>query len=143
MSVPIESRLHRILRPLRMFKVLGEWSQLQQLVETPSPLDENERLLGIYENHRDSVDQAVVFTDVGMYLREEGGWFGLRYDDVVKAGFGNSGKVETSEITLLLRSGLRKSVPIRGGTGRFRDGCQVLRFLDRSAEDRSGIPLKR
>jgi hypothetical protein len=139
MIVPIESRVHRILRPLVTFKVLGEWSQLQQLVETPSPLSDNETLFGVYENYPGLLDKIIVVTDVGMYLRERGGWFGVRYADIVKAECGKTGKSETSEIILFLSSGLQKSLPIHGGTDRFRDAFEVVRFLDRVAKDRTRV----
>ncbi|MDB6034854.1 MAG: hypothetical protein JWM16_5192, partial [Verrucomicrobiales bacterium] len=133
----VESRVHRILRPLATFHVLGEWSRLQQLAKVQSPLSENERLLGVYENHPGLVDEIVAFTETGMYLREAGGWFSVRYAEIVNAESRNTGKTETSEITLLLSSGLQKALPIHGGTGRFRDVFQVLRFFDRLAEDRT------
>lgn len=97
-----------------------------------APLEQDEILLGVYLNHPDTIEAAIIVTDSGLYLHQDGKWVGIAYariesvDDNLKA---KEEKFSRDHLILDLYDGYRIVLPVRGGMERFRDVFLFERFL--------------
>lgn len=115
--------IEKLLRSLtwRKFRKLG--SRAYHFAETIGtrpydiklPLPEGEQLIGIYENVADTLERAIVFTTVGLYLRCGEQWAAVRYADIHMVQFPAT-KAITAEksLQLLLQNGDTFTLPVEG-----------------------------
>ena len=133
MTVDVRSKVHRVLRALPSFRACERWADAAHLASLRVPLRSEESLLGYYENQPGSVEEVILVTDQGLYVRDAQAWSSTRYEDIAGAKWLGARKTDATGIELLLESGETLTVPVRGGDDRFRDAFEVLRFIDRVA----------
>jgi hypothetical protein len=135
MSTSIESRVYRILNPLKLFTPCSRWEDAGIKGFRSPPLSENETLLGVYQNYPHSENLCVAFTDKAIHVVTNGQWQCAHYAEIAMIQNPSDSKRNASHCDLITRNGQTYSVPILGGTDRFRDVFQVMRFLDRVVAD--------
>lgn len=99
-------------------------------------LQENEKLLGIYENSPGKLDDCLVLTNIGIHVYKLDYFDFFRYDQIAETSFPRSKpKKEFSELFLHLSDGRKIELPIRGRTEReghiFLDIFSLSHFLAR------------
>ncbi len=117
MTTSIESLVHRSLRNLENFK--------SEENSEAWPLLKEEKLIGVYFNKENDLVGVSTFG-----LRPLKNLL-VRYSEIAEASVENS-KNDAEEINLLLVDGRTLKVRFTGGSGRFRDVWEVVRFLDRA-----------
>jgi hypothetical protein len=137
MKVPVNVRVHRILKKLSRFRACDRIGDLPQLATHRPPLGADEALQGVYENAPGSEEQAVFFTDLAVHWRANGEWSSVKYEEVVGIAVPQGDKMDAAELLLETRAGTTQRLPIRGGTEVTRDVYEVWRFMMRMTEDRS------
>lgn len=106
-----------------------------ELALPPPEFRSGEEMIGAYRDMVGSGDHVVV-TSVGLHVWSPDGWRMIPYrniGEVVVPHSEDSDLVET--LYLRMRDGSKHGIPIRGGTGRFRDAWEFLRFLQRVVRD--------
>lgn len=131
LTVYVRSKVHRILRAIPSFSSCERWNDAAHLAQLGSPLRPDESLLGYYQDQPGRIDETILFTDQGLYVRETESWAAARYTDILSTDWLGSQKTEAAGIELRLASGETLTLPVRGGNDRFRDAFEVLRFMNR------------
>lgn len=126
----VQSRAHRIPRHLDWYGPLGPDDVQPEGLPRLGP---GESWVGLYRNDPASLQDALAFSSRGLYVRQKADWRGIGYADVMEAPV-VGGKSDAREIEIETPSGA-STAPVRGGDDRIRDSFEVLRFLDRVAED--------
>jgi len=80
--VDVRSRAHRILKPLSRYQDLSEGGELLVPLASPPTLRESERLLGIYTTMPHQFLDAILFTTVALYVRQDVSWIQVPYSDI-------------------------------------------------------------
>jgi hypothetical protein len=106
------------------------------LLDSGLVLKPGEQFIGVYQNHPDKTNEAVVVTDTGLLIRSWGKWVRLNYDDMERVDIPEQKNKAENLHVFCKNRGQRIIVPIRGGRGRTRDVFTFLRFLIRTIEDR-------
>jgi hypothetical protein len=130
MRISVESRAHRTLRGLEPFKSCDRLDQLPQLNGIHSPLDDSERLVGVYENVVGRVDHILLFTNLGVHLWEGSRWRSLKYADIASTEWPTEPKHQARTLVVRMKSRAYEHLPILRG-------ClfDVMRFFDRVVGD--------
>lgn len=90
------------------------------------PLADGETCYAAYENCRDSPEDAIVATSLGLYLRRPVGWEFVGYRDIGQVAV--LGEHTAAPMLIMrLRSGRVAALPVRGGR---EDGREAIRFRD-------------
>src|SRR5438552_1727521 len=135
MGISVESRIHRTLRKLERYRACSRWEDLPQLENTDSPLGENEKLLGVYENVPGRSHNLLLFTSLAVHLWNGVTWRNLRYADIAGTEWPTEAKNEAHILVVRMKNGAPERVPILGGTKLTRDLFTVMTFLDRVIQD--------
>jgi hypothetical protein len=140
----VEIRAKRILTPLDSYEAIDEtscspsslWEQMESRGAKP---------LGIYKNHRATAEEAILVSDVGLFLVLSDGVAFVDYRAVQRVDVTAKGTIlsaETasskSEADGVLLNGESASpifVPVRNGDRKYRDTFEFSRFVSRAAED--------
>lgn len=130
----VESRVHRILQPLARYR------QIRAEDGRPScpypTMRVNERLLGMYDNCPGEADGVIVVTNMGFHLQSCGNWISIYFDQLSHVETpAVDEKMSVERLQVVLKSGERVTIPIRGGTESFRDAWEFVRFLNRVIGD--------
>jgi hypothetical protein len=125
----IRSRAKKILGPLASYRPIEERPIPPYLNTVPIP--EGVGVIGVYENIPNSQKESVIVTDQGISVTSEQGTCFLPFRDIAKVRL-CSEKSEAGGLTVTLKDGNKRFVPIRNGHGRFKDVFEFLRFTDRT-----------
>jgi hypothetical protein len=132
MSASVRSRAHRILAKLETFQVLDR-HESSDLVPGWLP---GEEAIGRYRNHTGTPDDDLLVTTMGVRTRSGGTWPLVPFSSIEHVALPHSEDKEVVDsLRLRLRDGRRVELPVRGGSGKFRDAWEFLRFLNRVMTD--------
>ena len=96
-------------------------------------LDDQERVIGVYENEPGNSDESILITNRGLYLGEHGSWASLKYKDITGVESpsiaGAQAKFDVDQIWVNLKDGTRHELHVTGRNGTFPDLWPFLRFL--------------
>jgi len=92
---------------------------------------------GVYENLPAEANEAVVETNLGLYVRREQKWEFIDYRQIKEVDI-VAPKETVGELLVRLTNQESVLLPIRGGKGRFRDAFEFMRFIDRVTSDLGG-----
>ena len=140
MRISVESRIHRTLRKLELFKPSQHLDDVPQIRGVPPDFRENEKLIGVYENVRGSVDDVLLFTNVGIHLMTAAGWRRFAYADIQSVEILDQNKYAADTLVIFTKEGLEIKLIIGGGHKLTRDVFEVLRLLNRVMQDISEFP---
>jgi hypothetical protein len=79
-KISTASRAHRTVRHLPQFQMAQD--AVLPLLDSGLVLKPGEQFIGVYQNHPDKTNEAVVVTDTGLLIRSWGKWVRLNYDDM-------------------------------------------------------------
>jgi hypothetical protein len=91
--------------------------------------EENEQLIGVYENFPGKPEDSIVITDRGLYLFSETTWIPIKYKDILEVNTMGE-KFLKSGVNLHLNNDTVTAIPIKGGKGRFTDKFAFLHFFN-------------
>lgn len=125
MNVAVKAR--KILGPMSSFKLLDT---LPDSLAGKVDLANSGALIGIYENNANSSEDCVVITEKEIHVVSDESSCVVRFDDMSEVKTpDNKNKCDALEVSL--KSGEIIMVPVRNGSGRFKDIFEFLRFIDR------------
>jgi hypothetical protein len=131
MNKSVISRAHRTLKHLTQYKSLvGEtlYDLPEDLRSVPLVDQDNEHLIGLYENYPGHPDDNIVITNLGLYLYHNNSWTITRYSDIVRI----SPPEDKQSKTMLIYTGEGvQKLYVRGGSGKFSDVFEFMHFLQR------------
>ena len=129
----VKSRAHRILRNLRSYSSSAK--DLEAFASRIVPATGRE-LVGVYFNPPSAAVQAVLISSDALHL--------IADDEVTAVPFaaiqrieGPPEKTHASAVSIQLKDGTSRIVPILGGDDRFRDVFPFMTFLDRVVADQN------
>jgi hypothetical protein len=138
----VYSRAHRAFRHTPRFKLapVGD----DELANYRARIKSNafEDLVGYYRNPEPASLEAVVITERGLLTIRPGLHQWIEFSDI-KSIVGPRADTGSSEISLVLLSGIVVRFAIEGREGKYRDVFSFVRFLDRVIEDRGRLRLHR
>ncbi len=128
----VESRAHRILRPMSRYtpaeRIRIDQSALPECTE-------GEKIVGIFRNHEDTLDSALLITTIGVHIRTDLHWQLIRYEDIKDIQFPES-KSTAEYLTIDLPNSSQRLLPVhRGKDGSTSDLFEIMRFLKRATKD--------
>jgi len=134
----IDSRIHRTLRKTRGFCTLQSDSTLEASLQSLClNLRSGERLIGVYENHPNSLKDAILVTNHGLFILQEDHWVPIAYSEMKTAKFASRKTPDISDLVVTLENGRHILIKIDGGdySRGIRDISEFLRFLLRVIQD--------
>ena len=134
MKNSIASRIHRTLKHLTSYRdILEKSDSVLNYVDT-IPLQEDDAIIGIYENFPGEPKESIALSNLGMYvfLNEKWEFIGYRHIDYTEVP---STKQDSEKIIIHMLSGQTMDILIRGAQDKFRDVFEFLHFLDRVVND--------
>jgi hypothetical protein len=133
--VDIQSRAHRILKPLKNYFDLSENGKLPKFVPAGLVVDTTDKLVGLYASDLDELSDIVLFTTTSIYFWHRDQWEKVMYDEIQRTIFPPDKTIVTG-FTILKKDGNEFWLPVKGVKGgRFYDAFEILRFLDRVRDD--------
>ncbi len=94
-------------------------------------LQRDEAVLGAYKNRPDRVTW-LFFTTQGVRYQTGGKWPLVPYREIAAAPLVSK---DRRSVLVQLQDGRAIELPVEGGEGRLRDALEVMRFLNRVADD--------
>jgi len=92
-------------------------------------------MVGIYSPENAGFSDVIVFTTRGLYLRHNGDWTKILYEEIDRTKAPLE-KKDVRGLTIVCDDGREFWLPVNGlRTGGFYDAFEVLRFLDRVQSD--------
>jgi hypothetical protein len=132
--IEINSRVHRILKPLAAFREFHKDSDWPSALEPRPVLDEAERALGVYSDDLPTFSNAIIITTRGLYVRSGRTWMQILYSEI-KQTISPPSKAPTG-LEIVKRDGVKIWLPVSGAQeGRFYDAFEILRFVSRVTND--------
>lgn len=131
---------------IRAERILKELSNYTSLIDPPAAvpswvsriaLRQGEKYVGLYENEKGGPIDSIVITNRGLYILTNGGCILLDFENIKRIKAPDE-KRNYSVIVVETYGGEIVEIPVRGGSGKFRDSFEFLRFLMRSVEDVQG-----
>lgn len=127
----MENLAWRSLRRLPRYQPATDTNWLDSSVAPSFSLENEERVLGVYTDPG-SPHEPVIVTDLGLHFPVEQGWDFVRYRAIASVAIPDD-KAAAEHLTVRMKDGTIKKVPVRGGDGKFRDAFIFMHFLDRTA----------
>ena len=137
-AISVHSRAHRAFRDTPRFKFARDGGN--ELVNYRERIDLNAvgELVGCYRNPEPAQMEAVVITERGLLTIRPGLHQWIEFSDI-RSVAAPSADTDSSEISLVLLSGMAVRFAIEGRDGKYRDVFSFVRFLDRIVEDRERL----
>jgi hypothetical protein len=135
-SARVRSRIHRILRRMKRFRMLSSLDIQALENRFPTPVTTLGVIIGHYRNDRSNSEETrdIYFAEAGMFWQSNAGIKILHFADISRATYGSAG-IATDKLFLTLDSGEVIEMPVRGRDNHFNDAMEMLRFLARASED--------
>jgi len=134
----VEIRAKRILTPLDSYEAVDAGNSSLRAFGSLR----GAKPLGIYRNNGASGEEAILISDVGLFLARHDGAIFVDYTAIESvevaeqgAALTASSKSEADGVLLNGKSANPVLVPVRNGNGRYRDAFEFSRFVSRAAED--------
>ncbi len=129
---------HRKLKRLENYtSLIGRSEGIPSFLDNV-PLVSSETLIGFYTNNPSNPHQNIVVTDMGLYFLLGSEWRWLPYAEITRISSPED-KTHAAELAITVQ-GREFVLPIRGGTGRFRDVFAFMTFLRDVAKNAVIIP---
>ena len=136
----VKIRAGRILSRLSHYRRYDAGEAPAALVQLLSKAEG--QCLGYYSNDSNRAEDLVAVTEVGLCWQGRGEPAFVRYTDIEAAKVHLTKAddlVSADGLSFVLSSGGNAFVTILGGTDKFKDAFEFLRFVDRVREDIRGI----
>ncbi len=134
----VTSRVHRILKDLKLFRAID-----MQNLDSSVRLRPSENVLGLYENNKSERKDALLITTHAIHILCEKGEKVVDFREINKVETPPSKEPPLEELTVQLKSGEQIKIPVRGGKENVRDAWEFLRFLIRVQSDAQNLNAKR
>lgn len=123
------SRAYRILKPMSSYvDAIEDPGWIDKLPSQPE-IGADEVILGVYTNSVSTLDEAIVFTTLALYLFVSDGWRELKYSDIYQV-ISPKDKELVSGVEIVRNGKENFWLPVRGvKDGKFYDAYEVVRFL--------------
>jgi hypothetical protein len=130
------SRAHRSLRHLSRYQSLNA-DRLIDVGLTNADLEIAEIPVGIYDNSSDDLEQSIIFTSSGIYIRTVVAKTYINYAMMANVNALDDAGNETvtaNALNISMKDGTSLAIPIIGRSGRFHDVWTILHYLMRVIE---------
>jgi hypothetical protein len=124
----------KILKKLKRYTACENVAGTRKLAAETGHLG---KLLGTYTNEGYGFPEVEVF-EFGVHWGDQEGNFEVLFTEIDEVGFTN-GK-ESLSLALILKSGVRRELPVAGNDGKFYDCFAMHRFLRNVASDAVRFP---
>ena len=121
--VSVSSRAYRALRSLESFKMYDSPDDAPK-----EDLPNIDDLVGVYKNPSENKDEILVVAEKGIFLKSGSGWIEILFSDIAEVGSPKD-KNNAEILTLKMKDGVTRLLPVRGGNERFRDVYSFHRFM--------------
>ncbi len=130
------SKAHRILNHLSNFHKFEEATSQASSKLKEINLQEEETIIGFYENNPVEKESNVIVTNLGLHIFYPNEKEFISYRTIIKVEIPQDmKKTRLDHFIVHLNNGDAKTILISGGHDRFRDVYEFVRFIDRVKDD--------
>jgi|WetSurMetagenome_2_1015567.scaffolds.fasta_scaffold602144_2 hypothetical protein len=130
------SRTHRILNHLSNFHKFEESTSQMLSKLNEIHLQEEEIIIGFYENNSLKMDENIIVTNLGLHIFYPNEKEFISYQSIIEVEIPRDmEKTKLDHLIVHLNKGQVKTILISGGHDRFRDVYEFVRFIDRVKDD--------